>query len=501
MTDSFKKLKTKYFTRAIIISCAGGLCCALLVVGALLLGFKLGAVNFFWAFYIPIALAAFAIAGGLTFLFLRPTDVKVAKKLDKDNSLNEKIQTMIEYDGKEGDIVSLQREDADHILSGIKPKRPNLSFILSSAAACVLACAMFFTGVFVPARAEAGREDPPFIITNWQETALNALISDIRSSDLQTETKTFVLVSLEALLEMLKGEIPQSEMMIAVESVMDSVVKMAGEVNSYTVIAEQLSKDERLKDYAAALKSSAKSYGAGKELNTYQVVLNKREIITSSVNKFMKDLADAETENFNKLTQFLQWRTEVISLYEKLNSALEGVKGFDESDALYSALKTYAGQIAFHVDEDGIAMDIRRSRIEADGNTLAQNAGMALDTQSYTEMTCEFTRRRLAAIFGITITDPPEGNDPGNSDDPIGSEGPNISTGPGGHGGGTDDEIYDTGAGEYVKYMDVIFTKYYPAFDAILDGEDLPEETKARIREYLRALTEKIEDENSSGNQ
>ena len=114
MEKNFLRLKTKYVLMTVLKSVIFGLSCGLLAVGAVLLPLKLKSINIHFGFYILIGVGAALLFGGALFgiLFkLRLSDVSIAKKLDKDYKLNERVQTVVEYGEDQSDIVSLLRED------------------------------------------------------------------------------------------------------------------------------------------------------------------------------------------------------------------------------------------------------------------------------------------------------------------------------------------------------------------------------------------------------
>ena len=54
-----------------------------------------------------LGIVAALIAGGLAYIFLRPNNKKLAKKLDKELALHEKVQTMVEFKDAEDIMAAL----------------------------------------------------------------------------------------------------------------------------------------------------------------------------------------------------------------------------------------------------------------------------------------------------------------------------------------------------------------------------------------------------------
>lgn len=111
--QGFRKFEKKFQRYALIKSAVFGLSCGIFAVSALWLVLKLRAVTFGVIWYILIGLGVAAATFGLCWLVCRPTEKKVAKKLDKDLRFGEKAQTMVEFQASQEDMARLQRTDAD----------------------------------------------------------------------------------------------------------------------------------------------------------------------------------------------------------------------------------------------------------------------------------------------------------------------------------------------------------------------------------------------------
>ena len=72
---------------------------------------------------IGIGSAVTLVVGMAFFLIKRPTDKRVAKRLDISFGLNEKVQTMVAFRDEEGAMIEIQRNDTESILSEIHSKR------------------------------------------------------------------------------------------------------------------------------------------------------------------------------------------------------------------------------------------------------------------------------------------------------------------------------------------------------------------------------------------
>ena len=152
MTENFSVVKKKFKIIAAIVGGIVGICLGLLVVGALLLALRLSGIELHWAIYLAIGLVTAALTGVGAFFVALPSDRKIAKKLDRDFALGEKVQTMVEYSAAENPskMVLLQREQADEALGSVAKKRINVKGLFKFAFIPVLAAAMFVGGIMTP---------------------------------------------------------------------------------------------------------------------------------------------------------------------------------------------------------------------------------------------------------------------------------------------------------------------------------------------------------------
>ena len=193
MGESFKKIKSKYFKGAIILSVIIGVCAGLIAVGAVMLTLKLNKIVINGGYYALIAVGTAGIVGALFFLILRPTDKRVAKRLDRDYALGERVQTMVEFSQSFDDMAVLQRNDTSERLKGMSPKKPALKYMLLSLLIPVMACGLFLSGMMVKNPEVGGNSDikpePPVEFDDWQKVRLNTLISNVKASNMEETPK------------------------------------------------------------------------------------------------------------------------------------------------------------------------------------------------------------------------------------------------------------------------------------------------------------------------
>ena len=120
MKESFNKFRKKILFEALIKSSLISFALAIMVYAVPKLIVYFGKINvgeFFDLILLLLVNCVFLLVFGVLFLIMFPRRLKVAKRLDKELELNQKVQTMVEYKDKEGFMINIQREDTLRILS------------------------------------------------------------------------------------------------------------------------------------------------------------------------------------------------------------------------------------------------------------------------------------------------------------------------------------------------------------------------------------------------
>ncbi|MDE6690923.1 MAG: hypothetical protein K2K04_03045 [Clostridia bacterium] len=534
MSENFRKIKKKYLTVAIVAGCILGVCLGVALTCTLAVVLKTCGVKFHWAIYIPIALVLSAGAVFLFFLILRPDDKRIAKKLDRDFALNQKVQTMVEFANVESDMHTLQREQTDEVLGGVVGKRVDLKWLLKFIFVPVIALAMLLAGIFVPAKKTSGGDkEPVYNITDSHETALKNLIADVEGSSLEPVLKVCVVLELDGLLDMLKKAELAAEMETAVIGAVRSIDKLVADTNSYLKIDEVFAAYEELKPLSTAVKNSVVDYKSKKYASlTLMSRVKDREkdaeeritgVLTSWKADFLSKYApknDGDTEGTPLPAEEAAAMLENFA--DKLKAGLADarldrfapdggqpaiLKGA-EGDGLYNAYTSLAARLDEHAQSINGNDEMFYSN--TDGYLTAYIAGVktALAAQSYNCMMDDYVRNVLSSIFGIYLgkndevapspTETEGGGNNGNKEENGGGYGPGI------HRYGSDDEILDPDSGESKKYSDPVnpdnegytfYHKYYDRAMGYVNDKDnpLPDDVAEYIRQYFIYLNNGME--------
>lgn len=249
MDKNFKKFKKRIWFDILIQSICFGLAAGLLAVNAVLLPCKLFGVNLLWIFYVLIALGGCAIGGGITFLVLRTDDRKIAKRLDAELNLGERVQTAFVYSGQKSAMLDLQRVN----MSAELGKLPVKALPFKNIAATVLSAAMAVTGVgvapilsyyvppvFASSEPEVPPEERPRPVTDWEWAALDDLINYVKASKkADAVVKTGVVLELEGLRGVLLDGVSSSGLSVFVQNTVSNIRNVVKDANARPEISEE----------------------------------------------------------------------------------------------------------------------------------------------------------------------------------------------------------------------------------------------------------------------
>jgi len=515
---SFEKLKSKYLISAAVKSAVLGISAGLAAVGATLLTLKLCKVSLHFAFYILIGLGVAAGVFALFFFTTKPRDKKLAKKLDTENKLDEKIQTMLEYSDRSGGIIDLQREDAASRLDTFKVEISfkNIWYYILIA---VLSLALFFTAIFIPAKSDGSKpttdpidptppidEDTPWEYDAYIQAAMTELFWNIKDSSLEGGEKDAAIEIWTKLDTDLKTISTVREMQSIVYASIDSVDNLLNSANSFRTLRASLATAEEQSISLAIMKGVATYLSSGLKFTEMSHVVSVESLLGGYIETSLNDDFNLLCPTF-KVSQKKGLKEFLDGYSAKISTALKN-SGVKEDDPLYLSLSGFVSKlsaISAKVNQgygDGTLFgDIDTAFGDFKGSLMS-----SLKPQSYRCMLDKFIRQKLAEIFGLPLSDLPEdvnddlseyvkGGGGGEGDNPGESSGGGYGTGEELFGG--DDMIYDPVTGSYVKYGDIL-NAY--ADRLAEDTEGAPPDLKTFIEEYFNILHNGIKDESSEEN-
>lgn len=498
--DNFKRLKKKYTIEAIVKSAVMGLGVTLLVLGVLLLSIKLSAKNLAWYFYLIIGIVLYGASSCATYYFIRPLDKKIAKRLDDDYDLHEKVQTMVEFDGDDSEMLVLQRNDAESHLENLPQKKfslDTLKRIWQYIVVCVVGLSLFIAGTVVPSRYIPSYDDG-FNMSAWDIVAFQQMIENIKNDEnLENKVKVPMVENLELLFEELKETTTSSSMRKKVKASADAIDEAVILANTYREILLALNSDTALDDLKISILKSTTFY-KNEKVDSYDRVKSLYSERDGEIREALKTFTDALEKKVGDLSIDIEIKDAVETFLTSLNDSVgsdEMQEKFNDSenpDSIYTALSIWSTNLGPVVEDYMFTpiAELRNIVSDADADYLSAMT-KALGPQVYNKIVNEYVFNTLSSMFKVNIS-PEELVLPGISDD-TGSSGGNTS-----HGGsigsedvnrGGDDQIYDPDLDKHVEYGEV-WNDYMAKLYARLNDPDseMSDEMKNYIIQYIKAL-------------
>lgn len=471
---SYIKFKKKIVLEVLIKTLAISLSLGLISFSVPFLYYKTKGIEYNLLYLILISIGVCLVTFGLLFLILKPNDVKVAKRLDKELKLNEKVQTMIEYKDKDELMISVQREDTLNILSKTSIKNISMKFGILFFIIIILSMSLTVTSLVIPGYEEPEHVhefidgvcscgkieevEPDYNLDNWTVKAILELIEEVKKSSMNDELKQKYISKLNSLINDLETETLEKDVKALVESTIKYIEVELDKVNTnnevYTILKES--------NFNVILQIAL-------QINLLKP--NELKLLLESVIITISGSSPA----INEL------RPEFLDLLTESN--------LDKEDNLYKALVMYAEAINNCADKDP-SVDVNDRVIEAVRNNL-QPIVDEITYQAENKRVAVVVIDGLEAIFklnDVEIEDSEIDKLPGNDED---DNKQNNQSGQGGLGTGdylfgSDDLFFDPEKG-IIKYGDVYFEYYGDLLSKFEDGT-LPEELREFFDYYFGIL-------------
>lgn len=468
MENNFIKFKKKILLELLIKSIIIGLLISLILFSGLLLYFKINEIKYNLLYIILISLGVFLLITGLLYLIRRPSNIKIAKRIDKQLCLNEKVQTMVAFEKDDNFMINLQREDTINILNKIPLKSFAMKFSLVSLIILFISCAVCVTAIVYP---EVKDEtpviiDPSYNVDDWTIRALKDLIKEVEISEINENLKTKYLYELNQLLTNIIDVEKESEKEEIVNKTIVNIENELDVVNTNKKIYEVLKSADAspIRDLAAIIHDlTVDKMDAA--LDQIASTINGGEGAIGELNEsFGIALRSSDLDKNDELYK------QLFSLSEKLNKC-------DGQSNLIEAVNK-----AVNESKEGVIAEVSKQKLNS-------------DMSKYVVYT-------LKDIFGLNNTNDGDGDDnPITNDQPVQNPNdnynkfnPNSTDGGLGTGElivGSDDVFFDPEKGE-VKYGEVI-SSYYAYIMGKFKDEALSEEYEELFKNYFDLLFGNLE--------
>ncbi len=471
MLNNFTRLRLRARVAAAIFAVLTGLGIGVIVLAGMILASKISAEAMQgWQYSIPAAVVVVSIAA-LLGLFL-PTDKRLARQLDEEHHLDERVRTMIALRDEDDVFAQVQREDAEEKLSEIKfnPRRPKQ--LIAMILALVLAVTCLTTALVIPAQAPYEEPEEPLSAFDkqWILTELGNVIDTVEASLIADTLKASLLSELRSLYSFVEAHEYASEMKI-------EAIK--------TVIRTDAALDDENTALPLGSAFAACTNAKLKELGAELIKLNG-----TGVQKKLGELKDSLESAGDD---------EISFAADELSAAIDASDA-NATSPLVMLLSNLSSAIRGYANGNSTADD-------AFGTVRADALNQVM-VQSINKLVTESVISRLCSLFGITVDDlvnagadedinitpptqrPAEGDEEedegdGNENEEMGSGG--IGTGDRVY--GSNDMIYNPYTNEYVPYGQV-FDEYNNKVLQMVEDGRIPPDFEEFIKEYFRSLSD-----------
>lgn len=483
MENSFKKFKNKIVLEALIKSVALSLSLGIITFSIPFIYYKITGIDYNLLNLVLISLGVLLLALALTLLVFMPSKKKIARRIDNELNLNEKVQTYVEYLKKDGYLVSLQREDTLNILSNISIKKLTMKFSVVFIVVCVIALISGVTAIAVPGFEEetpceihvddnldgvcdvCGESvpiDPDFDLDDWTIRAIKDIIKYVEESHINENLKSKYVQELNDLIAQLEIIEKDSEMKLVVKSTIATLELELDKVNT------------------------------NNEVNT---VLKDSD--TDAIRKLGNQLDLLNLESLNNaldgLIYLISGSSDAITELDASFGELLRKSNLNKEDSLYKAMIKLTEDLSGCIN----AANVNDAVIEVVYSNKVKIIEIASDQKDNKDV-FDYIERELIEIFGISDESNSDKEDEDNVDnnggDPNEDDGKNDDLQEGNQGGlgtgetlfGSNEEFFDPEEGKVV-YGDVI-TGYFGNINEKFSDGVIPEELREFFEKYYNIL-------------
>ncbi len=255
MNEGFKKFKKKIFLEALIKSIVIGISIGIILFTVPYLYILIKEIDFSILYLLLMALVGMIISFGLSYLILKQNDKKIAKRLDKELNLNEKVQTMVEYMNEDSPIVNIQRENTQEILNQTSLKKLTTKISAFLIVLVVISLSLGVTTLAYPKPEVNPLPEKEWSSDDWTKNAIYNLIRTVNKTEFNEELKAKYIQKLEEFVDSLDNIKTETRLVLAVSELVAYNELEVDIVNSNNEIYEVLitSNNSRITDIAGQI--------------------------------------------------------------------------------------------------------------------------------------------------------------------------------------------------------------------------------------------------------
>lgn len=494
---SFVKLKRASIILCLSVASMLALAVGAFTVGALILHKKLEVISLSSSISVLIGIGAGLIVWIVAFLLLYRSDKALARMLDGRFGLQQRVQTMMAYRTREEAIYALQREDAEAAINRIPRRGVRIRFIWVHVLCLLLSVAVLVGAIlYTPVKpTPPPAEEIPFEITSIQIAAMEELIEQVSTSEMDSPYRENVVLTLSALLDELRIATTVNERDASVGKALKAIYNETDSSSSAVEIIEALwsSGAGTVKSLAEALNYYV--WQKGSEWDEYVAGL-------SDVRRgYVHPDSNSESPDADKMA------ADISALLASDSSAIAVAltrSGINSADGLYSVLTQLAaanGEIkgfsAIAALVPAFGYTALEGEIDSTFSAVTPMLYTEIENNSVNTETGEYAMQRVCDLFEHAL---PTFKRPILRDSSVESGGGDDTVG-GGMGGigtgtvfGSDDLVLDPYTDKYVEYG-TILDKYYSLMFGKTEDGDYTEEQIAALKKYFEILYGGFEDE------
>ena len=502
MSKNFIKFKNKALMIRLIKSVLIGVAVGLFFAGGFLFLAKFEILKMKPILSLPIGVGTALIAGCGIYFLLRRTDKALARKLDEEYKLHEKVQTMFEFKDEQGAMYELQRQDTEKALRGVSSLWFDVKNIWIYGLCTLIGAGAFTAACVLHPIKEPPVEKPPeaFDISDTEIAAMEELIAYVDESSMQSPYKESISSSLRELLDGLKITTVKTDANALWEQAVDEIYETTDKSSAAVELMDAL--------WSCDLESVKR---LAESLNYYEwTKADEWDSFSEELTEFRASFVHMDTVEINPDAEKMATDTAALLLRVESNISLSLVRaGVTMDDGLYQSLTrlatanetSSAGSHLYGFSTlsglcETIGYTTAQKELDATFAVLGAEIFNALGQHSINTSTGEYVMTRLKSLFSEKIDCRLPAFERPNFyvTSPVGPSDPDEGDGGGQQGGigegavyGSDDLVLDPLTNTYVEYGTILDKYYALMFGKVNDG-DYTDEEKAAMEKYFAIL-------------
>lgn len=500
MNPQLKKFRLKLYIEA-LLKCLlyalsiGLFTCAFFIFLTKMLIFKLN-----YSTCIFIGVGTFVLSFIILFIIYFPTEIKIAKRLDEDLNLKEKVKTMVYYKHSNEPMLVVQREHTNNILSSYSAKNISFKIAILGILITFISSGTLTCSALMPQRTI--KDNPP--ITSSSETDsspsdtggkdISENINKLEFSRIDEEIKNKLLTILREVYDVYNNpDIKKEEKIDFIKKAITKVENIIENDLTKNVIGFVLQQVPLTKDIGVGISNTNQD-----ELFTALEYFKSRFVFLTGkgLDNAFTELSKAISDNLNIVSKEINPKDELyvvlLDFAKTLNnyarkstkpSIVERIETMDKAkDDIWTAL-------SHQLDANEMCIEVKTTLLKLLNELDPPEPPEPDETQSGS---------------ASTTPEPSQGNSSNQEESNNPSDTSNSSGGSSENSGGINfgktESIFDPNTNTNVEYSQII-EEYYHQIIALINDNNLDMSVEEFINNYFNALYHPNNDENNGNEQ